>query len=45
MTKVYYREAVGAIVVFDVTKPSTFEAVNKWKTDLDSKVSLVKFHF
>ena len=40
MTRVYYREAVGAFVVFDVTKPSTFEAINKWKTDLDTKVCL-----
>jgi hypothetical protein len=35
---VYYKEAVGALVVFDVTRPSTFEAVVKWKNDLDSKV-------
>ena len=38
--KVYYKEAVGAFVVFDVTRASTFEAVEKWKTDLDSKVFL-----
>lgn len=40
MTRVYYREAVGAIVVFDVTRISTFEAVAKWKADIDSKVTL-----
>ncbi|MEQ2171900.1 hypothetical protein GOODEAATRI_015319 [Goodea atripinnis] len=39
MTRVYYREAVGALVVFDVTRASTFEAVLKWKDDLDSKVA------
>lgn len=38
MTRVYYREAVGALVVFDVTRASTFDAVMKWKDDLDSKV-------
>lgn len=38
MTRVYYREAVGALVVFDVTRASTFDAVLKWKDDLDSKV-------
>jgi len=38
MTRVYYREAVGAFVVFDVTRASTFEAVSKWKHDLDTKV-------
>lgn len=40
MTRVYYKEAVGAFVVFDVTRASTFEAVEKWKSDLDSKVFL-----
>ncbi|XP_008834923.1 ras-related protein Rab-32 [Nannospalax galili] len=40
MTRVYYKEAVGAFVVFDLSRSSTFEAVLKWKSDLDSKVHL-----
>ncbi|KAM9315852.1 ras-related protein Rab-32 [Gastrophryne carolinensis] len=40
MTRVYYKEALGAFVVFDVTRGSTFEAITKWKSDLDSKVYL-----
>uniref|UniRef100_A0A673GXL9 RAB38, member RAS oncogene family n=1 Tax=Sinocyclocheilus rhinocerous TaxID=307959 RepID=A0A673GXL9_9TELE len=40
MTRVYYREAMGAFIVFDVTRPSTFEAVTRWKEDLDAKLSL-----
>lgn len=40
MTRVYYKEAVGALIVFDVTRQGTFDAVNKWKQDLDSKVQL-----
>ena len=40
MTRVYYKEAVGAFVVFDVTRGATLEAVPKWKADLDSKVVL-----
>jgi len=40
MTRVYYKEAVGAMVVFDVTRVSTFEAVVKWKNDIDAKVTL-----
>lgn len=40
MTRVYYREAMGAFIVFDVTRPTTFEAVTKWKEDLDSKLTL-----
>lgn len=40
MTRVYYKEAVGCFIVFDVTRQSTFDAVAKWKHDLDSKVQL-----
>lgn len=40
MTRVYYKEAVGCFIVFDVTRASTFDAVTKWKSDLDSKVQL-----
>lgn len=31
MTRVYYKEAVGAFIVFDVTRKDTFQAVEKWK--------------
>lgn len=40
MTRVYYKEAFGAIVVYDVTRPQTFEGVTKWKNDIDAKVAL-----
>jgi len=40
VTRVYYREAIGALVVFDVTRASTFEAAKKWKLDIDQKVTL-----
>ncbi|XP_055374033.1 uncharacterized protein DDB_G0284459 isoform X2 [Condylostylus longicornis] len=40
MTRVYYKDAVGAFIVFDVTRSGTFECVSKWKEDLDSKVQL-----
>lgn len=40
LLQVYYKEAVGAFVVFDVTRLSTFEAVQMWKQDLDNKVLL-----
>jgi len=40
MTRVYYKEAVGAFIVFDLTRASTFDAVTKWKNDLDLKVQL-----
>jgi len=40
MTRVYYQAAVGALVVYDVTRPDSFEAVSKWKQDIDNKVFL-----
>ncbi|CAG9814776.1 unnamed protein product [Phaedon cochleariae] len=40
MTRVYYKEAVGAFIVFDVTRKQTFDSVQNWKQDLDSKVQL-----
>lgn len=39
MTRTYYHEAKGAVVVFDVTRASTFDAIEKWKTDIDSKLN------
>jgi len=40
LTRVYYKDAVGAFLVFDVTRSATFDAVLKWKSDLDAKVTL-----
>mgnify|MGYP001076453716 CR=1 FL=1 len=38
MTRVFYRDAVAAVVVYDKLRPITFEAVSKWKEDIDSKL-------
>lgn len=40
MTRVYYKDAVAAFVVFDITRISTFDAAKKWKADIDAKVHL-----
>jgi len=40
MTRVYYKEAVGAIIVFDITREKTFQAVTKWKADIDDNLSV-----
>lgn len=40
MTRAYYRGAIGAFIVYDVTRPSTFQSVLKWKKDIDTKVVL-----
>ncbi|XP_058675209.1 ras-related protein Rab-7L1, partial [Ammospiza caudacuta] len=40
MTRLYYREASGCVIMFDVTNSSTFSNSHKWKQDLDSKLVL-----
>lgn len=40
MSRVYYRGAMGALVVFDLTNSQSLEAAARWKRDLDSKVRL-----
>jgi len=41
LTRMYYKEARGAFVVFDVTKErSLLEGAVKWKADIDKKVFL-----
>lgn len=42
MTHVYFKQAVAAFVVFDLTRPATLEACVTWKKDIDSKVFLGK---
>ncbi|XP_023335788.1 ras-related protein Rab-32 [Eurytemora carolleeae] len=38
MTRVYYRDAAAAFIVFDLSRVATLEAAVKWKLDLDQKV-------
>ncbi|XP_051238562.1 ras-related protein Rab-32 [Dicentrarchus labrax] len=40
MSRVYYKGAMGAVVVFDMTNSSTLEGASEWKRDLDCKVCL-----
>eukprot|EP01118_Nematostelium_gracile_P009321 TRINITY_DN312_c0_g1_i3.p1 TRINITY_DN312_c0_g1~~TRINITY_DN312_c0_g1_i3.p1 ORF type:complete len:222 (-),score=63.12 TRINITY_DN312_c0_g1_i3:118-783(-) len=40
MTRVYYKEAVGGMIVFDVTREKTFQAVTKWKADIDDNLAV-----
>ncbi|RKP40298.1 P-loop containing nucleoside triphosphate hydrolase protein [Dimargaris cristalligena] len=40
MTRVYFKEATGALLVYDMTNPDSFDAIQRWKSDLDSKVTL-----
>jgi Ras-related protein Rab-32 len=40
MTRVYYKYAMAAIIVFDLSRPATFYSVPKWYDDLLAKVEL-----
>jgi len=40
MTSVYYKYAIAAVIVYDLSRPATFEAVTKWRDDVNSKVVL-----
>ncbi|ELT98053.1 hypothetical protein CAPTEDRAFT_110893 [Capitella teleta] len=42
MTRVYYKYAMAAIVVFDLSRSSTLEAVSKWIEGVRSKVMLTE---
>lgn len=37
VTSAYYRGAVGALIVYDITRSSTFENVGRWLDELNSK--------
>lgn len=37
VTSAYYRGAVGALIVYDITRRTTFESVKRWLDELDSK--------
>ena len=36
MTRAYYKGAVGAFIIFDLSNAKTFEAAERWKRDLVS---------
>ncbi|XP_062283497.1 ras-related protein Rab-7L1-like [Scomber scombrus] len=40
MTRIYYKGALGCVVMFDVTESSSFLKCRHWKQDLDNKTML-----
>jgi GTPase SAR1 family protein len=38
MSRVYFKDAHGALLFFDVTQPSTLEMAARWKVEIDSHV-------
>ena len=39
ITNAYYRNAVGALLVYDITKKSTFDNIEKWYNELKDYAS------
>jgi len=40
MLSIYVRYAIAGIIVFDLSRPSTLEAVKQWRDDVNKKVVL-----
>eukprot|EP00743_Colponemidia_sp_Colp-15_P001688 GILK01001844.1.p1 GENE.GILK01001844.1~~GILK01001844.1.p1 ORF type:complete len:211 (-),score=36.77 GILK01001844.1:195-827(-) len=40
ISRVFCKDAVGALVCFDISRRSTLDSCSRWKTDIDGKVRL-----
>ncbi len=40
LSRSFYKDAVGAFVVSDITRAETLDAVISWKEELDAKVQM-----
>ena len=38
VTSAYYRGAVGALVVYDISRRTTFDSITRWLDELNSKL-------
>jgi GTPase SAR1 family protein len=38
--QIFYKDAVAAVIVFDIARPITLDSVRKWKSEIDEKVRL-----
>lgn len=43
VTSAYYRGAVGALIVYDISRKTTFESVKRWLDELTSKFLIAPF--
>lgn len=39
-SQIFYKDALAALLVYDCTRPDSFDAIAKWKGEIDEKVSL-----
>ncbi|CBJ31636.1 Rab32C, RAB family GTPase [Ectocarpus siliculosus] len=40
MNRAYFKGALGALVVYDISRPQTFDSAAKWKQELDANITL-----
>ena len=45
ITNTYYRQAIGVLLVYDISRRATFESISKWLQDVrdhaDEKVAII----
>lgn len=44
VTSAYYRGAVGALLVYDVSRRQTFDSIGRWLNELHSKLELISLY-
>jgi Ras-related protein Rab-11A len=45
VTSAYYRGAVGALVVYDISRRTTFDSISRWLDELKSELLFLKHLF
>ncbi|CAM9641098.1 unnamed protein product [Pylaiella littoralis] len=40
VNRVYFKGALGALIVYDISRPQTFDSAAKWKQELDASITL-----
>ena len=44
IARVYYKDATGAMLVWDMSRPSTFQTISKWKRYVFLKMIVLELH-